>query len=108
MESTRKAQDFIATGKSSYPEVEHIRGDLRALGKDTAELGRHVVADGREKVNELADTASQLAKDEYKHLSAATREKSQAIESFIKQNPFQGVAAGFLIGFVASMWMRKH
>ncbi len=109
MDSNTKIQDYAAAAKKvGYPEVESIRGDLRALKTDTVDLGRHVVADGREKLTELAANAKDMAKDEYAELSNLTKEKSRVLASFIKDKPFQGAAAAFLTGFVISMMMRKR
>jgi len=108
MEAERKIQDLASSAKRSYPEVDNIRNDLRALKSDTAQLGQHVVSDSREKLSSLAESATEMAKEEYTHLSKTAKEESRRLEAYIKERPFQGVAAAFLTGVVISMMMRKH
>lgn len=93
METARKS---FTEDTPSFPEVDNIRQDLKALKTDTVELGRHVAKEGREKLSEVAETATSMAK-----------EKEKMLESYIKDNPLRGAAAAFLAGFVISVALRK-
>ncbi|MCD8497031.1 MAG: hypothetical protein LRZ85_02460 [Alphaproteobacteria bacterium] len=90
--------------KSSYPEVEDIRGDLNALKKDAIKLGNHVAADGKERLQEM----SQSAKEQISSLKAAGETQIHSLEERVKAKPMQSVAIAFGAGLLASVLLGRR
>lgn len=87
-----------------YPEVDDIKADLKSLKSHANELGHHVKADGKEKMNAIAEDAQ----EQLHHIKDAGRKQIRSIENYVVENPVQSLAYAFVGGIVASLVLGRR
>lgn len=88
-----------------YPEIDDIRHDLDSLKSNVVELTKHIQADGKDEVHQLA----KMARKRVTKLQTASKQEIAKLEREIKSHPMQSIAVAAAAGVVLSALLnRKH
>lgn len=94
----------MAKAKTKYPEVKEIKKDAQSIKENTIELGRHIKADGSEKMEELKEAAS----EKMSTISEQGREQMMYAEMKVREKPLQAVAIAFGAGLALSLLLGRR
>lgn len=97
-------KQMVKSGANSYPEINDIREDLNTLQTDAVRLGRRVAADGKEKLQDMA----QNAQEQLSTLKDQGSKQMEYLEGRIRTKPVQSIAIAFGAGLLASLLLGRR
>ncbi|MDE1153313.1 MAG: hypothetical protein PW788_12315 [Micavibrio sp.] len=98
------ANNAVHDAEANYTEIGDIRRDIESLKENIAALTQHLKSDGKAKVADLKDAASQRVDD----MVAKSDETLAKLESQVKDNPRQAIMVAFAAGLVTSFLLRSR
>lgn len=85
-----KVEEAAENAKASYPELEEIQKDWRALKRDVAKFASHATSDGRRSISDFGSRTM------------------ESVEHQISEKPAQTLAIAFVAGALASILLGRR